>query len=149
MAISHKQLDDIIELIACTGNAASACRQIDVPMGTFWRHLAKDASLLERYARAKSQGMDALAEEIFDLSDRKVETDLELAQRRLQIDARKWTLSKIAPKKYGDRMIHAGDQENPIGIQDVTGAREILAGKFGVAAQLAGSGKSGPDSETD
>ena len=33
---------------------------------------------------------------------------------RLRVDTRKWLLSKLMPKKYGDKIIHAGDQENPL-----------------------------------
>ena len=33
---------------------------------------------------------------------------------RLQIDARKWLLSKMRPDKYGDRVITAGDASAPV-----------------------------------
>jgi hypothetical protein len=32
---------------------------------------------------------------------------------------------KLKPKKYGERLVHAGDAENPLEIQN--GAMEILA----------------------
>ena len=35
-------------------------------------------------------------------------------RNRLQIDARKWALSKMFPKKFGDKTIHSGDADNPI-----------------------------------
>lgn len=34
--------------------------------------------------------------------------------RRLQIDTLKWWLSKRQPKKYGERIQHAGDSEQPL-----------------------------------
>jgi hypothetical protein len=37
-----------------------------------------------------------------------------IARSRLRVDTRKWYLSKVLPKIYGDRTIHAGDPENPI-----------------------------------
>ena len=38
----------------------------------------------------------------------------EIQNRRLRIDSRKWLLSKIASKKYGDRLQLANDAENPL-----------------------------------
>ena len=72
----------------------------------------------EQYARARELQADALADEIVLLSDESrigrkvtekadgtVETvTADMVERtRLQIDARKWFASKLAPKKYGDR----------------------------------------------
>lgn len=36
--------------------------------------------------------------------------------RRVRVDARKWYLSKLAPKRYGDRLELAGDKEAPLHI---------------------------------
>jgi hypothetical protein len=53
------------------------------------------------YARAKETAMDALADQIFDISD-DVQADKDaIAKARLQVDVRKWAMSKLAPKKYG------------------------------------------------
>jgi hypothetical protein len=38
---------------------------------------------------------------------------------RLQIDARKWLASKLAPKKYGDKLELAGDPDRPLSINVV------------------------------
>ena len=79
-----------------------------------------------QYARAREAQMDALAEEILAIADdtsNDVIIDDEgnertnhevVARSRLRVDARKWLMSKIAPKKYGDKVIHAGDAENPM-----------------------------------
>jgi len=72
-----------------------------------------------QYARAKDMGLDALAEEIIEISNTPVEgtrtkdnvltgvtveTGDMIEHRRLQVDARKWYLSKLAPKRYGDKL---------------------------------------------
>ena len=78
-----------------------------------------------QYARARSSGLDVIAEQIIDIADDPtgdyVETedgqrvDQEHIQRsRLRVDARKWLLSKMRPDKYGDRTILAGDKENKL-----------------------------------
>ena len=37
-----------------------------------------------------------------------------LGHRKLQIDTRKWMLSKMLPKIYGDKLELTGDKENPL-----------------------------------
>lgn len=36
-----------------------------------------------------------------------------IEHRRLQVDARKWAASKLAPKKYGDKLALGGDEAMP------------------------------------
>jgi hypothetical protein len=49
--------------------------------------------------------------------------------RRLRVDVRKWYLSKIAPKRYGERLAHevSGPDGGPIEIDDATRAAKIAA----------------------
>jgi hypothetical protein len=51
-----------------------------------------------------------------------------IEHRRLRVDARKWVASKLAPKKYGEKVTqeHVGDPANPVAIKDMT-ARELPA----------------------
>lgn len=76
----------------------------------------------DRYARARSVGLDVLADEILDIANqpqtgeiitendrgREIRKEDMLGHRRLQIDARKWLLSKLRPDRYGDRMAVEG-----------------------------------------
>ena len=86
-------------------------------LGTFLVWVSEDSLLAEQYARARSVCLDAMAEDIIDLADtcrigqkstskatglESTEGDM-VERSRLQIDARKWLLSKLAPKKYGDK----------------------------------------------
>ena len=68
----------------------------------------------ERYARARSKGLDAIADEIIEIADASssdyIETEngprlnAEHVQRsKLRVDSRRWLLSKLRPDKYGDR----------------------------------------------
>jgi len=43
------------------------------------------------------------AEEIIEIADNVEAESASVAKAKLQIDARKWAASKIAPKKYGDK----------------------------------------------
>ena len=41
-----------------------------------------------------------------------------LAWQKNRIDARKWTAMKLKPKKYGDRLTHAGDDDSPVVVEN-------------------------------
>ncbi|MFD0848193.1 terminase small subunit-like protein [Sphingosinicella xenopeptidilytica] len=69
---------------------------------TFLLWVSKDPVLAEHYARAREVGMDAIGEEILEIVDSS--TPDTAARDRLRYDARRWYLSKLAPKKYGDKL---------------------------------------------
>jgi hypothetical protein len=55
----------------------------------------------DQYARARQAGLDAMAEKILDIAnDKKRDPNC----RRVEVDALKWYVSKLAPKRYGDRI---------------------------------------------
>lgn len=82
----------------------------------FYHMLRTDPEKNERYARAREIYADSIFEDILDIADEsnldasvdddgKVAFDGAAVQRsRLKVDARKWVLSKLMPKKYGDRL---------------------------------------------
>lgn len=77
---------------------------------TVMRWLSEDSSIQDNYTRAREASADYLADEIVYIADN--ELDPQVA--RVRIDARKWVAAKMKPKKYGDKVIHAGDEESPI-----------------------------------
>jgi hypothetical protein len=78
-----------------------------------------------------------MAQEVLELSDSEVpetgdgKKDWQAIQKhKLQVDTRKWLLSKLAPKKYGDRLELAGDKENPLQVQTIDASKlstDVLA----------------------
>jgi len=75
------------------------------------RAVADSPALAEHYDRARAAVIERLADEVMELADAPVPkldngaTDPGLVrQRQLQVDTRKWFLSKLAPKVYGDRL---------------------------------------------
>ena len=81
----------------------------------------------EQYARAREAQADKLAEEALQIADDghsdtyvdgdgNVKTDTEVIQRsKLRVDTRKWLASKMAPKKYGDKVAIGGaDDLGPV-----------------------------------
>lgn len=82
-------------------------------MATVFRWLGDDryASFREQYEKARVAGLEMMADEIMEISDAPVgstqtgATDSGAVQKqRLQVDTRKWLLSKLLPKKYGEKV---------------------------------------------
>jgi hypothetical protein len=85
-----------------------------------------DAALAHEYARAREDLHEVIAAEIVAIADQPVgstesgATDTGAVQKqRLQVDTRKWLLSKLAPKKWGDKLELSGDQQHPLAIQTI------------------------------
>lgn len=83
-----------------------------------------------RYQQARDIGIDCMADELLDISDEsgrdtttnkhgeEVQNSEWISRSRLRVDTRKWYLSKIVPKKYGDRVEqhHTGDASAPVAL---------------------------------
>ena len=95
--------------------------------------LQKMPSFAEKYTRAREDQADTLADEIQAIADEtpelnpvydkngeliKIEMHNAYIQwQRNRIDARKWIASKLKPKKYSDRLMHAGDADSPLQVK--------------------------------
>lgn len=139
----QKTFDVICEQLAAGRSLRSICRDAGMPaIGTVMRWLGeeKNSNLREQYACAREAQADTLAEEILEIADEdcaKVKADpfglpgdaegnvdvvfdaTAVARNRLRVDARKWLASKMAPKKYGDKLMaeHSGPGGTPITVQ--------------------------------
>ena len=96
----------------------SILRDDNMPsINTFYDWIESDEKKLNQYARATTIRADLLFEEIIEISDDSSRDlkinektgegviDSEFVQRsRLRVDARKWIVSKMNPKKYGDKL---------------------------------------------
>lgn len=99
----------------------SICRDPDMPaLSSVFLWLTKHPVFSEQYAKASEERAEAMFEEMFEIADdgtndwmerqnKDGSTDVaynaEHVQRsRLRVDTRKWALSKMLPKKYGDKM---------------------------------------------
>jgi hypothetical protein len=69
----------------------------------------------EQYRRARDIGWRLLAEEILEISDN---GGIDANNRRLRVDSRKWLLSKMLPKLYGDKITSevVGQDGGPVSI---------------------------------
>ncbi|PTR10815.1 hypothetical protein C8R32_101345 [Nitrosospira sp. Nsp5] len=128
--IKTRELVDAI----CTGislgkSARAMCVETGISQRVLWNWLASDAALMQQYLRAKELCVDAYAEEIIEISDdgskdtytdekgKEVMNREVIARSQLRIDARKWYAARLAPKKYGDKLLNTredGDTGKPI-----------------------------------
>lgn len=129
---SEEKINEVFELIITEIEQGNPLRHAlklkDMPSSqTFFKWLANDAVKSKRYARACEVRADQIFEEIMEIADNHREDAIvtdngivmnsEFVQRsRLRIDARKWMLAKMNPKKYGDKVENTlvGDTEKPI-----------------------------------
>lgn len=102
---NQETADKICELIARGMSLRAICASADMPAGgTVHRWLAEHQDFQEQYARAREEQADGFADEIIDIADSVAPETGEVAKAKLQIDARKWKASKLAPKKYGEKL---------------------------------------------
>lgn len=114
---SDELADAICERIASGESVRSICSDDGMPaQSSVYKWLIDIEPFSEKYARAREIQAEILAEEIIEIADdssrdsivdedgnEKVNAEF-VARSRLRVDARKWYASKVAPKKYGDRI---------------------------------------------
>ena len=118
---TEKAADEICERLSTGETLKSICRSPGMPHESTVRKWARDdhKGFYTRYARSRDIGMDAMADELFDIADDGTNDWMErhgegndgyslngehVSRSRLRVDTRKWYLSKLAPKRYGEKL---------------------------------------------
>ncbi len=129
----------VLERMAAGETLAEICRSEGMPAAStvrYWFVMDQPAGFAARYARAREQQMEAWADDIVAIADHTAqdthttvyENGVErtspntewISRARLRVDSRKWLMSKLAPKKYGDHL--KIDQETKHSVDDSVGA---------------------------
>src|SRR5699024_4474373 len=125
----ESKLNAIFKSMEDGASLRSALIEIKLSQTTFFSWIDNNEALLEQYARAREARTDKMADEILEIEDSSegdlyvddngdTKIDGNTVQRaRTQIDARKWLMSKMSPKKYGDKIQVGGDENNPINVK--------------------------------
>jgi hypothetical protein len=88
-----------------------------------------------RYARARERQMEFWSDELVTIAD---DETIEPNSRRVRIDARRWLMSKIAWRRYGDKLTHVGDADNPIQVMHRrAGIADMEPGELAALMQFA------------
>jgi len=109
---------------------------------TVYRWLLEQPVFCDKYARAREEQADTLADEIIAIADESPETvevrdkegnvlDIKIDSgyvnyQKQRIEARKWTAMKLKPKKYGERIALAGDKDSPVLIEAQVEAKTLF-----------------------
>ena len=93
-------LDALLECLKEGKSVPAAAREVGMGARTVFDHLERDPDFRERYVRAREVGYELLGEQI--LEDASTGTG-DVLRDRLIVDTKKWYLSKVLAKKYGDR----------------------------------------------
>lgn len=116
----------------------------DDGMPTRWQvqeRLRTDAEFASQYARACEMRADELFDEMLEISDD--ENGGAVDHRKLKVDTRKWALSRMAPKKYGDKLAIGGAADlPPVQTEDVTAADVIRARLDAIRSRTTGDAES-------
>jgi hypothetical protein len=118
---SPQLIDEICERIALGETLRSICLDNHMPARIqILRWLKKYPDFRSQYAQARLDQADTFAEEIIDIG--RTAGDAQLG--RLQMDALKWASSKIAPKKYGDKVEHEVNGTQKLNLTFTIGGRD-------------------------
>jgi len=120
-ATKAAKIDAVLANMGKGMSAYKATQAAGVPWGTWTEWVATDDALAVKYTRARETLVERMAQELADIADEppplgpdgKVDNGW-VAKHRLQVDTRKWLLSKLAPRKYGERLEVAGDASAPL-----------------------------------
>lgn len=97
-------------------SAIKGIKRLGLSTDMFYKWLNEDEKNAKKYARATEIRSEMIFEEMLEIADKqdkdvyidaegKERTDHNVIHRnKLQIDTRKWYLSKMMPKRYGDRL---------------------------------------------
>lgn len=111
---SKEKADEICELLATGMSLRTVCKKDNMPdMSTVFAWIRTHEDFSNQYAKAKEEAIDAKHEELEALGDEAIELSQRVDPKasgavvnavRLKADNLKWVMSKLKPKKYGDKV---------------------------------------------
>lgn len=132
----------ICERLSLGESLRSICRDEAMPDArTVFRWLGIHEEFRQQYARAREALTEFWAEQIIDISDESQDDTIVddkgnervnaefVARSKLRVDTRKWLMARMAPKKYGDRVVNelTGPEGGPIQVDALTTAQRARA----------------------
>lgn len=122
--------EEILDKLSEGQTLTSICKAPHIPTDACVRKWAIEDvdGFSSRYTRARDTGLDRRADELLDLVETVDPEPGKVQKARLIADTWKWYLSKLAHKRYGDRLHVVGDADaDPVksDIDDTALARRI------------------------
>ena len=96
--------DKICDFFAMGYSMRQVCLEKGMPVpSTIYLWLSKHRSFSDKYVCAKADGQECLVDELSEIADKVLTGVYEPNQARVAADIKKWHITKLAPKKYGDK----------------------------------------------
>ena len=124
--------DKVCEEIALGASIRTVCGMEGMPgVATIFKWIRTNEEFAKQYARATEERTEAMSEDILDIADdgtndwmivndREVPDSEALQRSKLRVETRKWLMSKMKPKKYGDKLdLTSGGDKLPTPILNV------------------------------
>jgi len=108
-----KQVRDVLALVESGMSENAACTEVGINRATF-RAAALREGAGDSYARALEGLAQDQVEKVEIAIERMHSGEIKPEAARIEIDARKWFASKFLPKRYGDKVQHSNDPDNPL-----------------------------------
>jgi hypothetical protein len=127
--------DEVCRRLAEGASLREVCRDHGIPESSVrqWVRDNRD-NFSVRYQTARVLQVEAWGDLIIEIGNR---DDLDAPEKRVRIDSLKWLMSRIVPKKWGDRLLVAGDESSPVhhlhkaaSLTDLTDAQLEALDKF-------------------
>lgn len=126
--------NEICERLAAGETLRTICKSEHMPHESTvrWWVVSDKEGFSTHYTRARDLGLDAIAEELFDIADDgtndwmtvgRAGAEIQVENRevtnrsKLRCETRKWYLSKLAPKRYGEKVEH--NFGNPLQVKTI------------------------------
>lgn len=120
------KFDAICDIIISGKSLRTALSKVKLSSQTFFVWIREDEILAKQYAQATVERAELMFEDMLDIADKapkltntKFGTTVDtgdIQHKRVKIDTRKWALSKMNPKKYGNITDESDELDNEITI---------------------------------
>ena len=120
------KFDAICDIIISGKSLRTALSKVKLSSQTFFVWIREDEIMSKQYAQATVERAELMFEDMLDIADKapkltntKFGTTVDtgdIQHKRVKIDTRKWALSKMNPKKYGNVPDGSDDSDNEITI---------------------------------
>jgi hypothetical protein len=136
VAFTEELFVKLLDRLAQGETLVAICADQTMPTRqSLFQKLYKDENARELYYAAREMQMEAMAEEILELSDnaendwstddrgRRMANNDVIQRARLKVDTRKFIMAKMAPRRFGEKNFTevSGDPNKPLTLTVVTG----------------------------
>jgi hypothetical protein len=123
---THQIADTICSRMSEGESLRAICRDSGMPSeGTVRGWAVRDVDgFAERYRAARQMLLEYWADQILDIAD---DEEADPRSRQIRTAVRQWLMSKLAPRRYGDKLQLAGDPESPLQIMHREASVENLS----------------------